>query len=127
MDVNNLLQQVYVYGTMEWQGSIKFINSFPSPRRGGLFPLISVLSVEGDGMVAFKVRQYAGFCRQPLGAAGGAEGQAPALQQPASAYRNWLVRAQLWKKQVCRAQAYAASAHMSQYASVRAESLEMLF
>jgi len=61
VDVNNLLQQVYVYGSMVWQGSIKFINSFPSPRRGGLFSLVSVLSVEGDGVVEFKVcgRQWA--------------------------------------------------------------------
>jgi hypothetical protein len=40
---------------MVWQGSIKFINSFNSPRRGGLFELVSVLSVEGDGLIAFKV------------------------------------------------------------------------
>jgi hypothetical protein len=62
VDVNKALQQVYVYGEMVWQGSIKFINSFNSPRRGGLFELVSVLSVEGDGLIAFKVSM--GWLRQ---------------------------------------------------------------
>lgn len=48
-------QQIYVYGNMTWQGSIKFINPFPSPRRGGMVELISVLSAEGDGKVEFRV------------------------------------------------------------------------
>lgn len=55
VDINNALQQIYVSGSMIWQGSIKFINTFPSPRRGGMFALISVLSVEGDGVVEFRV------------------------------------------------------------------------
>jgi hypothetical protein len=55
VDVNNLQQQIYVYGEMRWEGNIKFINSFPSQRRAGLFPLISILSVEQDGIIAFKV------------------------------------------------------------------------
>jgi hypothetical protein len=65
VDVNNLLQQVYVYGLMEWQGSIKFINSFPSPRKGGMFALVSVLSVERDGIVEFKVGLTALWRMQP--------------------------------------------------------------
>lgn len=56
VDVNNLQQQIYVYGEMRWEGNIKFVNSFPSQRRAGLFPLISVLSVEQDGIIGFKVR-----------------------------------------------------------------------
>jgi hypothetical protein len=56
VDVNNLQQQIYVYGEMRWEGNIKFINSFPSQRRAGLFPLISILSVEQNGIIAFKVR-----------------------------------------------------------------------
>jgi hypothetical protein len=55
VDVNNLQQQIYVYGQMHWEGNIKFINSFPSQRRAGLFPLISILSVEKDGIIALKV------------------------------------------------------------------------
>jgi hypothetical protein len=55
VDVNNLLPQVYVYGVMEWQGSIKFVNSFPSPSRGGMFAIVSVLSAERDGVIGFKV------------------------------------------------------------------------
>jgi hypothetical protein len=55
VDVNNLQQQIYVHGQMHWEGNIKFINSFPSQRRAGLFPLISILSVEHDGIIAFKV------------------------------------------------------------------------
>jgi hypothetical protein len=55
VDVNNLQQQIYVYGQMHWEGNIKFINSFPSQRRAGLFPLISILSVEHDGIIAFEV------------------------------------------------------------------------
>jgi hypothetical protein len=56
VDINNAMQQVYVFGTMVWAGSIKFINTFPSPRRGGMFALVSVLSVEGNGSVEFRVR-----------------------------------------------------------------------
>ena len=55
VDVNNVVRQVFVDGNMSWQGTIRFINSFPSPRRAGLFALISVLSVEDDGVIAFKV------------------------------------------------------------------------
>lgn len=55
VDVNNVIREVYVDGKMTWQGTIKFINSFPSPRRAGLFALISVLSVEAAGVIAFKV------------------------------------------------------------------------
>ena len=55
VDVSNLQQQIYVYGEMRWEGNIKFVNSFPSQRRAGLFPLISVLSVEQDGIIGFKV------------------------------------------------------------------------
>lgn len=29
VDVNNLQQQIYVYGEMRWEGNIKFVNSFP--------------------------------------------------------------------------------------------------
>lgn len=63
VDINNALQQVYVYGTMVWAGSIKFINTFPSPRRGGLFALVSVLSVEGNGTVEFRVRPRKAGCQ----------------------------------------------------------------
>jgi hypothetical protein len=55
VDINHALQQIYVYGQMVWQGSIKFINPYPSPRRGGMVELISVLSVEMDGVVEFRV------------------------------------------------------------------------
>ena len=48
---------MFVFGSMTWQGTIRFINTFPSQRRGGLFPLISVLSVEGDGVIDFKVSE----------------------------------------------------------------------
>lgn len=63
VDINNALQQVYVYGSMVWAGSIKFINTFPSPRRGGLFALVSVLSVEGDGVIEFRVRRRKVGCQ----------------------------------------------------------------
>lgn len=66
IDISNLAQQIYVYGTMTWQGSIRFINSFPSPRRAGLFPLISILSVEGDGVIAFNGLQIHGNEPSPL-------------------------------------------------------------
>eukprot|EP00879_Flechtneria_rotunda_P008456 GHRR01008858.1.p1 GENE.GHRR01008858.1~~GHRR01008858.1.p1 ORF type:complete len:979 (+),score=314.62 GHRR01008858.1:172-3108(+) len=54
VDINNKQQQIYVYGRITWSGTIKFINSFPSPRRAGLAPLISVLSVEQDGIISFQ-------------------------------------------------------------------------
>jgi hypothetical protein len=73
VDVNNLLQQVYVYGRMSWQGSIRFINSFPSPRRAGLFPLISILSVERDGVIEFKVRRQHQHLRGSRGQRGGVD------------------------------------------------------
>ncbi|WIA08255.1 hypothetical protein OEZ85_007699 [Tetradesmus obliquus] len=66
VDVNNLQQQIYVYGEMRWEGNIKFVNSFPSPRRAGLFPLISVLSVEQDGIIGFKDLQIHGNEPCPL-------------------------------------------------------------
>jgi hypothetical protein len=55
VDVNNKFRQVFVWGNMSWQGSIKFINSFPSPRRGGLWALISVLSIEQAGAIQLLV------------------------------------------------------------------------
>lgn len=55
VDINNLQQQIYVYGEMHWEGDIKIINSYPSPRRGGLFPLISIMSVEENGTIWLKV------------------------------------------------------------------------
>lgn len=63
VDVNNLQQQIYVYGFMRWAGNIKFINSYPSPRRAGMWPLISILSVEEDGIVEFEVSR---MCRLAL-------------------------------------------------------------
>lgn len=71
VDVNYLQQQIYVYGFMRWAGNIKFINSYPSPRRAGLFPLISILSVEEDGIVEFEVRRTRGVCAQVVAAKGG--------------------------------------------------------
>jgi hypothetical protein len=44
---------------MTWQGTIKFINSFPSPRRAGLWVLVSVLSIEQAGRIYLKVRHAA--------------------------------------------------------------------
>jgi hypothetical protein len=79
VDVNNLQQQIYVYGAIRWEGNIKFVNSWPSPRRGGLFPLISVLSVEGNGTIEFQVRWqpsashcmcYNLPCTRPMGVLG---------------------------------------------------------
>jgi hypothetical protein len=55
VDVNNIFRQVYVWGNMSWQGSIRFKNSFPSPRRGGLWALISVLSIEQAGVIQMLV------------------------------------------------------------------------
>jgi hypothetical protein len=56
VDVNNKFRQVFVWGNISWQGSIKFINSFPSPRRGGLWALITVLSIEQAGAIQLLVR-----------------------------------------------------------------------
>lgn len=62
VDCNNVFRlmhgPLYVWGNMTWQGSIKFINSFPSPRRGGFWALISVLSIENDGVIHLKVRNW---------------------------------------------------------------------
>lgn len=56
VDANNVFRQVYVDGHMTWQGTIKFINSFPSIRRAGLWVLISVLSIEDAGRICMNVR-----------------------------------------------------------------------
>lgn len=55
VDANNVFRQVYVSGRMTWQGTIKFINSFPSTRRAGLWVLISVLSIEDAGRIYMEV------------------------------------------------------------------------
>jgi hypothetical protein len=55
VDTNRLGQFICVYGYMLWQGNIKFTNIEPPPRRAFLYPLVSSLSVEQDGIVAFEV------------------------------------------------------------------------
>lgn len=60
VDANNVFRQVYVDGRMTWQGTIKFINSFPSPRRAGLWVLVSVLSIEEAGRIYMQVRPATG-------------------------------------------------------------------
>eukprot|EP00775_Hariotina_reticulata_P011706 gene11706-11851_t len=66
VDINNLQQQIYVYGFMRWHGNMKIINSFPSPRRAGLFPLVSILSVEDEGIIEFSDLQIHGNEPCPL-------------------------------------------------------------
>eukprot|EP00878_Enallax_costatus_P022137 GHUV01023476.1.p1 GENE.GHUV01023476.1~~GHUV01023476.1.p1 ORF type:complete len:648 (+),score=136.49 GHUV01023476.1:46-1944(+) len=66
VDINNLQQQIYVYGFVRWAGNIKFTNSYPSPRRAGLYPLISILSVEENGIIEFEDLEIDGSESCPL-------------------------------------------------------------
>jgi hypothetical protein len=55
IDCNNIFRQFYINGSVTWRGSIKFINSYPSPRRGGLWELPSPISIEDAGQIHMKV------------------------------------------------------------------------
>jgi hypothetical protein len=61
VDVAGLSPSICVSGYLRFQGTIKFINSAPLPERAGLWPLLSVLSAEGNGVMEFEVgRRKAG-------------------------------------------------------------------
>jgi hypothetical protein len=59
VDCNHVYSQFFVDGIMTWRGTIKFINSYPSLRRAGLWELISPLHIEKAGQLHFQVSRTA--------------------------------------------------------------------
>jgi hypothetical protein len=55
VDCNNVFSQFFVEGNMTWRGTIKFINSYPSMRRAGLWELISPFHIDKAGQLHFQV------------------------------------------------------------------------